>query len=142
MFRSVAGSAVPLVKQLGRLRYCAPETVPDPSLPLNQQPPTTVTGAADIWSIGVIAFELLTNERVFSASATDEDIIASLRGHALPWEAGAGREERYEKLRGLKRAVLACLDRDVSKRPSAAALLASLEHMFDSMKTQGTFEPH
>jgi serine/threonine protein kinase len=140
--QSVAGSVVPLVKQSGRLRYCAPESVPDPFLPLNQQPPSTVTGAADIWSIGVIAFELLTNERAFSPNATDEEIIASLWGHALPWEAGSGREERCEKLRGLKRAVLACLDRDVYKRPSAAAMLSSLEHMFDSMRTQGTFEPH
>jgi serine/threonine protein kinase len=130
------------VKHSGWLRYCAPEAVANPSLQLIQQPPTTVSSAVDIWAIGVIAFELLTNTRVFSPAATDEEIMAALRGRSLPWEVGAeGHAECCEKLRGLKRAVLACLDREPSRRPTAASLLSSWEHIFDSMKTQGTFEP-
>jgi serine/threonine protein kinase len=126
------------VENSSRLRYCAPEIAIDPSKPL---PPTTVTSAADMWGIGVIAFELLTNERVFPTEASDAEIISALRGHALPWEAAApGREGRCEKLRGLKRAVLACLDRDPSRRPTAESLLASWEHMYDSMKTLSTVE--
>ena len=120
----------------GRLRYCAPEVVADPSLPLEQQPSTVVTRAADIWAVGVIAFELLTQERVFPPEATVEDVVCALRGAGLPWERGA---VRCARLRGLRGAVLACLARDPARRPSAAALLASWEHLFDSMKTNGTF---
>lgn len=128
------------MKYTSRLRYCAPEVLADPALPLEQQPPRAVSGAVDIWAIGVIAFELLGKERVFPPEATDETIIAALRGQALPWAAGVDRQaERCQKLRGLKRVVLACLERDESKFPSAEALLSSWEHVFDNMKTQGTF---
>lgn len=124
-----------------RLRYCAPELLADPAQPLVHQPPVAVSGAADIWAVGVIAFELLTNERVFASDTTDAEIVAALRGNALPWEAGVpGQEERCSKLRGLRRAVLACLSRDVYSRPNATALLSSWEYMFDSMKTSGTFD--
>jgi hypothetical protein len=87
----------------------------------------------------VIAFELLTHERVFSTATTDEEIISALHGHRLPWEAAVqGHVERCQQLRGLKSAVLACLSRDASRRPTAAALLASFGRMFDSMKTQSS----
>ena len=135
-----AASAAPAVRNTWRLRYCAPEAVADPAFAQDQQPPRPVRGAADIWAIGVIAFELLTQERVFPPEATDESIMGVLRGRALPWEAGVeGQTERCGRLRGLRRAVMACLERDPLKRPSAESLLSSWEHVFDSMKTQGTF---
>jgi serine/threonine protein kinase len=137
---SAAGWATPRVETSGRLRYSPPEAVADLSLLPHPPQLTTVTSAADIWSIGVIAFELLTHERVFSPDATDEEVIWTLHGHRLPWETAVqGHAERCQKLRGLKSAVLACLSRDASRRPTAAALLASFGRMFDSMKTQGTF---
>ena len=91
--------------------------------------------------MGVIAFELLTQERVFPLEATDEDVVSAVQGRRLPWEAGvAGQAARCTKLRGLRGAVLACLEREAGRRPSAGALLASWEHVFDSMKTRGTFD--
>ena len=117
-----------------------PEALADPSLPLEQQPPAAVSRAADIWAMGVIAFELLTQERVFPPEATDED-VGALRGRGLPWEVSvAGQVARCTKLRGLRGAVLACLEREAARQPSAGALLASWEHVFDSMKTRGTFD--
>jgi serine/threonine protein kinase len=130
---------MPRVNSSGRLRYSPPEAVADPSQPLHPPQLTAVTSAADIWAIGVIAFELLTHERVFSTAEADEEIFGALHGHRLPWEAAVeGHVERCQKLRGLKSPVLACLSRDASRRPTAAALLASFGCMFDSMKTQGT----
>lgn len=136
-----AGSAAPPVNYANRLRYCAPEAVADAALPLEQQPPVLVDCAADIWAIGVIAFELLTEERIFPPEATAEDMMGELRGRGLPWEAGvSGQANRRKKLCGLKRTVMACLERDASKRPSAQSLLSSWETSFDTMKTQGTFD--
>ena len=69
----------------------------------------------DIWAIGVIAFELLTGERVFpvvaaeSQEACDERVKAGIAGRLpLPWEPKAeGCSERLAKMRGLKRTVRA-----------------------------------
>ena len=129
------------MRHASRLRYCASEAVADPAQAPEQQPPRTVGAAEDIWAIGAIAFELLTQERVFPPDATDDSMMGALRGGTLPWEAGvAGQAARCERLRGLRRAVLACLERDAAKRPSAESLLSSWESVFDSMKTQGTFD--
>ena len=56
-----------------------------------------------MWSLGVVAFELLTNERVFPEGMPPEQIRAALAGQTLlPWEEGApGAEEKKQKLRGL-----------------------------------------
>ena len=104
-----------------------------------------VEAAVDIWAIGVIAFELLTGERAFPAegiSAAEVELAAqdAIVGRTkLPWEVGAeGYQARHTKMRGLKRAVLRCLQRDPALRPSADALLKSWDHTFDDMQTRGT----
>ena len=95
-----------------------------------------------MWALGVVAFELLTNERAFPDGTPPEAILSALRGDSpLPWEEGAsGADARREKLRGLRRLVLPCLSRDPSQRPSAKSVLASWHSMFDDMKTRGTFD--
>jgi serine/threonine protein kinase len=110
-------------------------------LHMHAQPVTRATGAADMWAVGVIAFELLTNELLFPVNASEDAIRAALLGQApLPWEEGGeGAEERRQKLRGLRRIVMPCLDRNPGQRPTAAQVLRSWWHLFDEMKTQGTF---
>ena len=100
--------------------------------------------AVDIWSIGVIAFELLTGERAFPRHSVgadaDQAVQDAIAGRTLlPWEGpSADTAERLKKLRGLRRTVLRCLDRDPAKRPTALSLLSSWDHTFDNMQTRGT----
>ena len=104
-----------------------------------------VDSAVDIWAVGVIAFELLTGERAFfthstspqeSNSATQEAIAGRV---PLPWEGpNEATQQRLEKLRGLRRTVMRCLERDPARRPSSAALVSSWDHLFDNIQTMGT----
>ena len=101
--------------------------------------------AVDIWAVGVIAFELLTGERAFpthSMSAVEAASAAqeAIAGRALlPWEGSSeATQERLERLRGLRRTVMRCLERDPARRPTAAALVSSWDHTFDNMQTMGT----
>lgn len=102
-----------------------------------------VDSAIDIWAVGVIAFELLTGERVFNHVGVDPasarlEILAALAGrHQLPWER-ADAAQRLSKLRGLRRTVMRCLSRHPSQRPSARALVQSWEKTFDNMLLRDT----
>jgi serine/threonine protein kinase len=90
--------------------------------------------ATDVWALGAIAFELLTKSRIFPPySMTREDAFEQLLGRELlPWEAGApGAEAKVKALRGLKKVVLGCLDRDPAKRPTAAGVLATMHELFE-----------
>lgn len=137
---AIAGTPAEPVSHYSRLRYRAPEEVADPALPPDAQPPVDVCAAADMWSIGVIAVELLAQEAVFPPDANTEEMMVALRTGGLPWEQDvAGQQERCLKLRSLKRVVLACLNRDATQRPTAKAMLSLVEGMLDSSTSPGTF---
>ena len=90
-----------------------------------------------MWALGVIAFELLTGTMLFAHGESRGAAIDKLAGRAtLPWEA-AGKEAKLAKLRRLKGTVLACLDRDPAKRPTARALVNSWNRFFDATQTHG-----
>ena len=106
-----------------------------------------MAASVDIWSIGVIAFELLTREFAFPIddmhmSAAEPESLAqkAIAGRALlPWEGSSETtQQRLQKLHGLKRTVMRCLDRGPANRATAAALSSSWDHAFDYMRTQGT----
>lgn len=97
-------------------------------------------GAADMWALGVMAFELLTSEPVFPPLvSTRETIWAQLCGReALPWEDGAPQQvAKLAQLRGLKRAVLQCLQRRQEERPTAEQVLVQWRTLFDSRTAGG-----
>jgi serine/threonine protein kinase len=98
--------------------------------------------ALDIWAIGVIAYELLTDTPVFDRYTSREDVISQLVGRKpLPWEDPATKDASLRKLRMLKRSITKCLSREPKERPSAQALLDSWEKLFDTFGGDVTMLP-
>jgi serine/threonine protein kinase len=94
-----------------------------------------VTGAEDIWALGIIAFELLTFEPAFPLGLTVPEIEAQILGHeAAPWEVQSSEINR--KLRGLRKSVMACLHRNPTQRPTSLQVLESWNHIFDTIKSR------
>lgn len=99
-----------------------------------QEPSIVASTAADMWAIGVIAYEMLTGAPAWPASATREAIIASLLGEApLPWEAAS--EATTRKLLRMRGPILECLSRDPEQRPSVEQLAAVMYSIFLSATT-------
>ena len=114
------------------LQYAAPEV-----LAAVEAGATSIatSAAADIWALGVIAYELLTNSRAFGMGSTRANVMAQVLGReAAPWEQAP--RAVGATLRGLRRSVMACLQRDPEQRPTAAQLVEGWEHMFDTIQTR------
>lgn len=105
------------------LHYAAPEVLQS----YRSGKPIAASPSADIWALGVMAFEALTNTHVFPAFvSTSNDVYAAASGTTrYPWESQRG-DARIVRLR-VWPILAACLARDPAARPSAAQLLASLE---------------
>jgi serine/threonine protein kinase len=88
---------------------------------------------ADIWSLGVIAFELFTHEYCFPAGCPKAIVEAQLLGRqALPWEADAGPSRRQcevkiDMLQKWRSSILQCLERKPERRPQVEWLVATWE---------------
>jgi serine/threonine protein kinase len=96
-----------------------------------------VTAALDVWALGVIAFELLSQRRAFPTATPRAAIQAALVGRKpLPWEDTApDRAAALRPLRALRRSVLACLSRDPAARPSVRDVLRAWDHLYDTETT-------
>jgi serine/threonine protein kinase len=100
------------------------------------------TPAIDIWAIGVIAYELLTDSPVFERYCSRADVISQLVGRQpLPWEDPDKKDANLRKLRMLKRSITKCLSRVAGERPSAQELLDSWEKLFDTFGNDATMLP-
>jgi serine/threonine protein kinase len=90
-----------------------------------------VSAEADVWGIGIIAWELLTSERVFPPGLEAAAVIETLLGdRQLPWEAAV---RLVPRLRVLRRSVLMCLSRKPRERPTSRELLGAWNGVFESL---------
>jgi hypothetical protein len=112
---------------VGTPAYMAPEQV-------RCEPATTTS---DIWSLGVILYELLTDHMPFPGKNVDE--IRQRVSHDDPISP---RRFRADLPRDLETILLTCLERDPSRRyPSAAALADDLERWLCGEPIQARPEP-
>ena len=87
-----------------------------------------------MWSVGVIAYELLTGASAFPHGSLKDTVIDALLGKSpLPWETATS--EQLRRLMRLKRPILQCLCRDAGKRPSIEQLMASIQSIFQGSAT-------
>lgn len=105
-----------------------------------KQPQIEADIKMDVWSVGIIAYELLTHRPVFDKTMASVDVVAQLMGRSqLPWEDPQQQDADFRQLRMLKRSVLKCLSRSAAERPSASELLAAWERLFDHTVAPGEF---
>lgn len=109
-----AGDAVASVHSF---QYASPEVALADQSPEQKVQATT---ALDVWSLGVIAFELLTGQRGLPGECSEDEVKAALTGrHALLWEDDARNGPWLSRLWGMKQPVLKCLEREAAARPTA-----------------------
>ena len=114
--------------------YAAPEVLQSYAA----RKPIATDPAQDIWALGVVAYEALTDCVVFPPSArASRDAYAAAHSSApYPWESG--RRDKQLSQCNLCEVVGACLARDPSARPSAQDLLAHIVRLNNA--ATGTFE--
>jgi serine/threonine protein kinase len=87
----------------------------------------TVHPSHDVWALGVIAYEAITQQR---ALTTHTHIAQYAQGQALyPWEADASQQPHAWLQSRLRTMVEACLQREPGARPSAAQIHAKVSRM-------------
>ena len=111
------------------LQYASPEVI---AAHQARQAYMEASAASDMWSFGMIAYELLTGERVFHRFEADrDDCTAQLLGHApLPWEHECN-DALLKRMRALRKSVLSCLSRDPLARPTSEDLLVTWQAVYE-----------
>jgi serine/threonine protein kinase len=80
-----------------------------------------VTARSDIYSLGLVLFELFTGRRVFEAN-TLNDLIKLHESHAVASPSSVVRDLDPT----IERAILRCLDEDPARRPASALAVAAV----------------
>src|SRR3712207_2005081 len=82
-----------------------------------------IDGRSDLYSLGVVAYQMLCGEPPFSAASTPAMLVKHISERPTPLE-----QRRPEVPQDLARAVMMLLEKDPANRfPSAAALVAALD---------------
>jgi serine/threonine protein kinase len=82
-----------------------------------------IDGRSDLYSLGVVAYQMLCGEPPFTATSTPAMLVKHISERPTPVE-----QRRHEVPRDLARAVMMLLEKDPANRfPSASALVAALD---------------
>lgn len=113
------------------LTYAPPEAV---VACLSAEPiEVEVHPSLDVWSLGVMAYECLAQERAFAHFSGRDAILACARGEQrYPWEAPEGELNAAWANSSARKHLEACLSRDPARRPSAAEVQANLNVLGDA----------
>ncbi|MCA9668428.1 MAG: serine/threonine protein kinase, partial [Myxococcales bacterium] len=82
---------------------------------------------SDIWSLGVLAYELCSGERPFARERQSEEVAAILRGVPTPLEQADARVGQ-----ALSGFVARCLTREARERPADGSIAREMAQSFDS----------
>ena len=108
------------------LLYAPPEV----TLALEDEQPIAVDGSHDIWSLGVILYEVISGNRAFALDAKVADCFACALGDKLyPWELPLDEQPAAWRHSRLQAGVVRCLQRDAAQRPTAAELKRDLRRL-------------
>jgi serine/threonine-protein kinase len=78
-----------------------------------------VDGRADIYSLGCVAYWLLTGQQVFRAESPLATVVAHVQEQPVP----PSQRSEFEIPAALEQVVLACLEKDPANRPEDASEL-------------------
>jgi len=106
---------------MGTIRYLPPERISD----------GTSSPAGDIYSAGVILYEMLTGSRPFWSEATGEVIHRILKTYPLP-----PMEISPEVPQELNALIMAMIDKDPAQRPPLAAIRAELRRLAEKFSSR------
>jgi len=99
---------------MGTMRYLPPERISD----------GTSSAAGDIYSAGIILYEMVTGSKPFWAEATGEVIHRILKSYPLP-----PREISREIPKELNSLIMAMIDKAPEQRPGLEAVRAALQRL-------------
>jgi serine/threonine protein kinase len=130
----------------GTLAYMAPEHL-DAFNPTEDTSPDAVDQRSDVYSLGVVLFELLTGRSPFGPPPNDTEMADALRALAAERRAGAPRLQVPVPVEeSLERVVWRCLEPDPARRYQTAAELAQalaacreLQRIEQEMPAEGVF---
>jgi ligand-binding sensor domain-containing protein/tRNA A-37 threonylcarbamoyl transferase component Bud32 len=105
---------------MGTIRYLPPERISD----------GTSSPAGDIYSAGIILYEMLTGSKPFWSEATGEVIHRILKTYPLP-----PREISREVPGELNALIMAMIDKDPALRPVLAAIQGELQRLAEKFPT-------
>jgi tetratricopeptide (TPR) repeat protein/TolB-like protein len=111
---------------LGSPMYMSPEQI---------RSAKTVDARTDVWSLGVILFELLTGERPFTGSSASSRLAAIAADAPVPL-----LRVRPDAPAGLEAVILRCLEKDVDRRTPSVAVLARALAPFAPSRAMGSIE--